>query len=239
MSKRSWRTLVIPLLVLCSAVHADPDAQPRYETRATHDPDGIGKFYLGREIAHVMGPGGIPWLERPEREAEEQPERLIEALGIQPGQIIADLGAGSGYYSFRVAQRVGKDGHVLAIDIEPAMLKVIGERARHERVDNVRTVRSSARDPHLTRDSVDLVFMVDVYHELEYPYEVMQHVRDALKPGGRVAIVEYREEDPTVMIKPAHKMSEQQIVREMSAVGLRHIETVRTLPLQHLVIFGK
>lgn len=215
-----------------------------YETRALHDPDGIGKFYLGREIAHVMGPGGVPWLERPEREAEERPQLLIDSLAIKPGQTIADLGAGSGYYSFRIAPLVGEQGRVLAVDIEPRMLRIISERAKRERVENVFTVLGTPRDPNLGEpnlpaNSVDLLFMVDVYHELEYPLEMMLKVREALKPGGRVALIEYRAEDPKVMIKPVHKMTERQIIRELTAAGFRHQKTVRTLPLQHLVIFQK
>ena len=225
------------LLLLCSlVVQGEPLAQ-RYEVRAAHDPDGIGKFYLGREIAHVMGPGGILWLERTERETEEKPQLVIDALEIKPGQTIADLGAGSGYYSFRIAPLVGPTGKVLAIDIEPTMLDVIAQRASREHVANITTVRSSTRDPNLAPHSVDLLFMVDVYHELEYPYEVMTKVREALKPGGRVALVEYRAEDPEVQIKPVHKMSEAQVRREMQAAGFKHVKTVRTLPLQHLILF--
>jgi len=233
------KAAVFALLLLCGLLaHAEPLAQ-HYEFRAAHDPDGIGKFYLGREIAHVMGPGGIIWLERRERETEEKPQLVIDALEIKPGQTIADLGAGSGYYSFRIAPLVGPTGRVLAIDIEPKMLEVIAERAGREHVTNIATVRSSERDPNLAPHSVDLLFMVDVYHELEYPYEVMRKVREALKPGGRVALVEYRAEDPQVQIKPVHKMSEAQVRREMQAAGFRHVTTVRTLPLQHLILFER
>jgi precorrin-6B methylase 2 len=231
------KAAAVALLLLCAlAAHAEPLDQ-RYEIRAAHDADGIGKIYLGREIAQVMGPGGILWLERTERETEEQPQLVIDALEIKPGQTIADLGAGSGYYSFRIAPLVGPTGKVLAIDIEPAMLEVIAQRASREHVANVATVRSSARDPNLAPRSVDLLFMVDVYHELEYPYEVMTKVRAALKPGGRVALIEYRAEDPEVLIKPLHKMSERQVRREMQAAGFKHVKTVRTLPLQHLILF--
>jgi predicted methyltransferase len=231
------KAAVIALLALCaSAAHAEALGQ-RYEHRAAHDADGIGKFYLGREIAQVMGPGGILWLERTERATEEQPELVIDALEIKPGQTVADLGAGSGYYSFRIAPLVGPTGKVLAIDIEPAMLDAIAQRARREHVGNVATVRSSPQDPNLAPDSVDLLFMVDVYHELEYPYEMMTKVRTALKPHGRVALVEYRAEDPDVLIKPLHKMSERQVRREMQAAGFKHVKTVRTLPLQHLIVF--
>jgi precorrin-6B methylase 2 len=214
-------------------------AENHYETRAHHDPDGIGKFYLGRQIAHVMGPGGVPWLERPEREVEERSQLLIEALEIKRGQTIADLGAGSGYYTFRIAPLVGEQGKVLAIDVEPRMLRIVSERAKRDGIANVFTVLSTPSDPNLPASSVDLLFMVDVYHELEFPLEMMLKVREALKPGGRVALIEYRAEDPRVMIKPVHKMTERQIIRELTAAGFRHQKTVRTLPLQHLVIFQK
>src|ERR1044071_1788831 len=231
------KAAAVVLLLLCGlVVHAEPLAE-RYEIRAAHDPDGIGKFYLGREIAHIMGPGGIVWLERNERETEEKPQLVIDALEIKPGQTVADLGAGSGYYSFRIAPLVGPTGKVLAIDIEPAMLEVIAQRANREHVANLTTVRSSARDPNLAPRSVDLLFMVDVYHELEYPYEVMNKVREALKPGGRVALIEYRAEDPEVLIKPLHKMSERQGRRELQAAGFKHLKTVHTQPLQHLIVF--
>jgi precorrin-6B methylase 2 len=231
------KAAVCALLLLCGLVaHAEPLTQ-HYEFRAAHDPDGIGKFYLGREIAQVMGPGGILWLERAERETEEKPQLVIDALEIKLGQTVADLGAGSGYYSFRIAPLVGPTGKVLAIDIEPKMLDVIEQRATREHVANIEPVLSSERDPNLAPHSVDLLFMVDVYHELEYPYEVMSKVREALKPGGRVALVEYRAEDPEVQIKPLHKMSEAQVRREMQAAGFKHVKTVRTLPLQHLILF--
>lgn len=225
------------LLFNGSLVCAAPPAP--YETRAEHDPDGIGKFYLGREIAHVMGPGGVPWLERAEREIEERPQLVIDALEIKPGDTIADLGAGSGYYSFRIAPLVGERGTVLAIDVEPRMLRIVSERARRDGIKNVTTVLGTPSDPNLEPNSIDLLFMVDVYHELEFPFEVMIKVREALKPGGRVALIEYRAEDPAVMIKPVHKMSERQVIRELTAAGFRHRKTVRTLPLQHLVLFQK
>lgn len=236
--RRLTQSLISALLLfICGNIGAAPP--PNYETRANHDPDGIGKFYLGREIAHVMGPGGVPWLERPERDSEERPQLMIDALEIKPGQTIADLGAGSGYYSVRIAPLVGQQGEVLAIDVEPRMLRIISERAKQAGAANITTVLSTASDPNLPANSVDLLFMVDVYHELAFPFEMMVKVREALKPGGRVALVEYRAEDPKVMIKAVHKMSERQVVRELEAAGFRHLKTVRTLPLQHLVLFEK
>jgi precorrin-6B methylase 2 len=218
---------------------ADHPARPIYETRAIHDPDGTGKFYMGREIAQVMGPGGIDWLERPTREDEERPTMVIAALGLRGGEVVADLGAGSGYFSFRIAPKVGKAGKVLAVDIQDEMLETIRQRATKLKVTNVQAVKGSETDPHLPVEGVDLVLMVDVYHELAYPYEVMTKVREALKPGGRAVFVEYRKEDPSVDIKLVHKMTVDQLEKEMKVIGLAHVQTVETLPLQHIVIFKK
>ena len=233
------RSLLAALLLFSGGL-ASAIPPPLYDTCVEqHDPDGIGKIYLDREIAQVMGPGGVPWLERSNRETEERPQLVIDALEIEPGQTIADLGAGSGYYSFRIAPLVGDRGTVLAIDVEPRMLKIISERAKRDGVKNITTVLGTPSDPNLEPNSVDLLFMVDVYHELEFPLEMMTKVREALKPGGRVALIEYKAEDPAVMIKPVHKMTERQIIRELTAAGFRHQKTVRSLPLQHLVLFEK
>jgi predicted methyltransferase len=228
------RAFAFLALSLCSAV----SLAQQYEVRRNHDPDGIGKFYMGREIAAVMGPGGISWLERPTREAEEQPEKAIAALDIKPGQTVADFGAGSGYYSFRIAPLVGSSGKVLAVDIEPKMIRAITARATREGIRNVEPVQSAVDDPKLAPASIDLLFMVDVYHELEFPYEVMTKIRTALKPGGRVALIEYKKEDPAVMIKEVHKMSRPQILKEMQAAGFKQVKTV-SLPLQHLMMFER
>jgi tRNA A58 N-methylase Trm61 len=217
----------------------DHPSQSRYETRANHDPDGTGRFYMGREIAQVMGFEGISWLERPEREDEEDPAKVIDALELRNGEVVADLGAGSGYFSFRIAPKVGTTGKVLAVDIQNEMLETIRKRASESGVTNVQAVQDTETDPHLPLNAVDLVLMVDVYHELAYPFEVMTKVREALKPGGRVVFVEYRKEDPAVHIKEVHKMSVVQLEKEMQAVGLVHVKTVETLPLQHIVIFEK
>jgi ubiquinone/menaquinone biosynthesis C-methylase UbiE len=211
----------------------------RYETRADHDPNGTGKFYMGREIAQVMGPGGIEWLDRREREEEEHPAEVIAALDLRPGEVVADLGAGSGYFTFRIAPKVGETGMVMAVEIQEAMLKALRIRAAALKATNVKVVQGTEVDPHLPAASVDLVLFVDVYHELAYPFEVMTRVRESLKPGGRVVFVEYRKEDPAVPIKEVHKMSVAQLEREMNAVGLVRARTVETLPLQHIVIFQK
>ena len=213
--------------------------QPIYETRAVHDPNGTGKFYLGREIAQVMGPGGIAWLDRPERGDEERPAAVIDALGLRGGEVVADLGAGSGYFTFRIAPKVGKTGRVLAVEIQDEMLETIRRRATALKVTNVEEVKGSETDPKLPVNGVDIVLMVDVYHELAYPYEVMTKVCKALKPGGRVVFVEYRKEDSRVPIKEVHKMSVEQVEKEMKVVGLVHMRTLETLPSQHIVIFER
>lgn len=217
----------------------DSATTPRYEFRANHDPNGTGKFYMGREIAQMMGPGGIEWLDRREREEEEHPAIVLDSLALHTGEVVADLGAGSGYFTFRMAPRVGATGKVLAVEVQEAMLDTLRARASKMKTTNVDVVQGSEIDPHLPVGGVDLVLVVDVYHELAYPFEVMTNVRESLKPGGRVVFVEYRKEDPAVPIKEVHKMSVKQLEDEMNAVGLVHVRTVETLPLQHIVIFEK
>lgn len=233
----------IIFLSLTSAAPGD-DAKPKhpgYETKKNHDPDGIGKFYMGREIAHVMGYQGAGWLERPERAKEEgEPEKLYKALDVKPGMTIADIGAGSGYHTFKLAPLVGDDGKVLAVDIQPQMLAILRERIRKEKVKNVELVQSTEKDPKLKPESVDLIVMVDVYHEFAFPYEMMEKMVASLKPGGRIAFVEFRLEDPKVQIKLVHKMTERQVIREMTPFPeMKHDKTVGTLPWQHVVVFEK
>ena len=219
---------------------APKPAAPRYEVRPDHDPNGTGKFYLGREIAQVMGFQGAGWLERTEREKEEEPPKLLAALAVKPGMVVADFGAGSGYYTFRIAPLVGDTGKVLAIDIQPEMLKLIEAKSKKIGATNVVPVKAEELDPKLAPGSVDLIIMVDVYHELSHPYEVGAKLVAALKPGGRVAFVEFRAEDPKVPIKEVHKMSEKQVVKEMAAFPeLEHTKTVATLPWQHIILFTK
>ena len=181
----------------------------------------------------------MAWLDRPQRAEEEQPDVVIDALKLRGGEVVADLGAGSGYFTFRLAPKVGRTGKVLAVDIQDEMLETLRQRAREMGVTNVEEVKGSEIDPHLPARAVDLVLMVDVYHELAYPYEVMTRVGEALKPNGRVAFVEYRKEDLNVPIKEVHKMSVAQLSREMDAVGFVRVKTVESLPSQHIVIFAR
>jgi len=212
----------------------------RYTSRRVHDPNGIGKFYMNREIARVMGHQGIVWLERPEREEEERLTLLMEALKLQPGMQVADIGAGSGVISVMIANRIG-DGKVFAVDIQQEMLDALEEKCRLLMVKNVEPVLGTTQSPRLAAASLDLAVMVDVYHEFDFPYEMLKEISSCLKPGGRIAFVEYRKEDPTVPIKAVHKMSEAQVRKEaeLPEFGLTWTETVSTLPRQHVVIFTR
>ncbi len=229
--------LAVPV-VSCAQKKAAPPP-PRYEFRAEHDPDGTGKFYMGREIAQVMGHEGAEWLDRPEREAEEQPTKLLDALAIRKGDVVADVGAGSGYFTFRLAQRVGPRGKVLAVDIQPEMLQLIQERAEQRGLKNVELVLGKIDDPKLPASGVDLILLVDVYHEFSHPWEMTRAMVRSLKPGGRLVLVEYRLEDPSVPIKLVHKMSQAQVRKEMAVNTLRWVKTIGVLPRQHILIFQK
>ncbi len=241
-SRSNVLTLVIALSA-CLYMRADdkgsPQVKPFYETRKEHDPNGIGKFYLDREIAMVMGHEAAGWLDRPEREKEEAPQKVIDVLKLHDGDVVADVGAGSGYFSFRLAKAVGAKGKVLAVDIQPEMLALIKERAKAKKLDNIELILGKERDPQLPANGVDLILMVDVYHEFEFPYEMTEAMVRSLKPGGRLVFVEYRKEDPQVWIKLVHKMSEAQVRKEMAVHDLRWVKTFEDLPQQHIIVFEK
>jgi SAM-dependent methyltransferase len=206
---------------------------------ADHDPNGIGKFYLGREIARVMGHQAASWLERPERDEEEHSEKLIGQLNIRPGDVVADLGCGTGYFTRRLAEKVGATGRVLAADIQPEMLEILTNRMAKLNFTNVQPVLGTVSDPKLPAGRVDCVLMVDVYHEFEHPFEMMEAICRSLSPRGRVVFVEFRGEDPSVPIKAVHKMTEAQVKREMSIHPLEWMETLGALPRQHIIIFRR
>jgi uncharacterized protein (TIGR03067 family) len=231
MSRFHW----LPWL-LCVLTAAPPS---RYETRSEHDPNGIGKFYMGREIAQVMGHEAAGWLDRPEREKEEEPTKLLDALPLKKGDVVADIGAGSGYYTFRLADRVGPKGKVLAVDIQEEMLTLIRQRMKARKLTNVEPIKGTEADPKLPEKAVDLILMVDVYHEFAYPWEMTEAMVRALKPGGKLVFVEFRLEDPKVWIKLVHKMTEKQVRKEMEPHPLMWTQTLDLLPMQHVVIFQK
>ena len=212
---------------------------PYYETRIVHDPNGIGKFFMGREIAHVMGHEAADWLERPEREREERSDLLLPALKLNAGAAVADIGCGSGYYTRRLAKAVGTNGVVFAVDIQSEMLDLLTNTLTREKIFNVKPVLGTIKDPNLPRASVDLILMVDVYHEFDHPAEMIAAMCRSLKPDGRIVFVEFRGEDPTVPIKAVHKMTEAQVRKEMSLHPLEWVETIGVLPQQHIIVFRK
>lgn len=200
--------------------------------------DGIGKIYMGREIAYVMGHLGAGWLERESRVAEERTDLLLDNLPVRADSVVVDLGAGTGYFSLPMARRATA-GRVLAVDLQTEMLDIIRSRSDLENLDNIELILATEQDPNLPADAVDLVLIVDAYHEFSYPKEVMTKVLASLKPGGRIYLVEYRGEDPRVPIKALHKMTEAQARRELEAIGLRWVETLSFLPQQHVLVFER
>ena len=223
--------------IAADATPSTTSAPGVYEQRAANR-DGIGKIYMGREISHVMGHQGADWLERPGRQREERTDLLIERLPLQADSVVADIGAGTGYFSFAVARRV-PEGNVLAVDIQPEMLAILDERKRANGVTNVQPVQGSITQPGLPSGVVDLIFIVDAYHEFSHPREMGEAMFAALKPGGKIVLIEYRAEDPVVPILRLHKMTEVQASKEMRALGFRWVETGDFLPQQHFLVFEK
>ena len=230
--------LAINLTACNPSALADFSAVGNIYQQKSPSSDGIGKVYLGREIARVMGHEAAYWLERSSRRWEEQPYQAIDALDLKPADVVADVGAGTGYFSFRISPLVPK-GKVLAIDLQPEMLEMMNLVIEQEAIVNVATIQGSPTDPCLPPESIDLALMVDAYHEFDHPKEIMQNLVEALKPRGRVVLAEYRGENPLIPIKRLHKMTQRQVKREMAAVGLVWRKTEDFLPLQHLMFFEK
>ena len=212
--------------------------QEDYYTFKRGDYNGIGKWYMGREIAYVMGFQGIGWLERSEREKEENVSSLIKNMKIKSNEVIADIGAGSGYHAFRIASLL-TNGLVYAVDIQPEMLMAIEKTKEFKKVENIKTILGTEKTVELPKNSVDKILMVDVYHEFSFPVEMINSIKNALKPNGELFLIEYRAEDLKVPIKRIHKMTEEQAVKEMKAAGLVLKENIDNLPWQHCMIFIK
>lgn len=220
-----------------AGARAEAEASTEYvEGRATVD--GIGKFYMGREISQVMGHLGAGWLERDTREQEERTDLLLDFLFQQDARVVADIGVGTGYFALPWAQRL-EGGRVLGVDIQPEMLDILSARAEESGLSNVEPIRGTISDPMLPAGEVDLVLIVDAYHEFSHPREMLAGIARGLRPGGRLVLVEYRGEDPFVPIKDLHKMTEEQAIREVEASGLNWVETGEFLPQQHVLVFEK
>jgi ubiquinone/menaquinone biosynthesis C-methylase UbiE len=194
---------------------------------------------MGREIAQTMHYEGAPWLIRDTREREERCSRMLANMGIQPGMTICDMGCGNGFYSLKMARLVGPEGRILAVDVQPEMLAMLRARTETEGIENVTPILGSLHDPRLPHRSVDLILLVDVYHEFSHPEHMLAAMRDALKKDGRIVLVEYRAEDASVPIKPLHKMSREQIMKEFPANGFRLVDQFDRLPWQHMLFFTK
>ncbi|MEO8025134.1 MAG: methyltransferase domain-containing protein [Bryobacteraceae bacterium] len=193
----------------------------------------------GRKIAQVMGVGGADWLDRPERELEEHPEAALDALQLKPGMTIADVGAGTGYFTLRMARRVAPGGRVYGVDIQPEMLTKLRKNAAKANISNIQGILGTESDPKLPVGELDLILMVDVYHEFSQPQKMLAGMRAALKANGRLVLIEYRKEDPAVPIRLEHKMTIQEAKSEVEAEGFRLEQVLKTLPRQHILIFKK
>ena len=231
--------LLAALPWLAASAHAEGSVTADRYIRVPAGADGIGKRYMGRDIAAVMGWQGAAWLEREEREQEERTDLLVKALALKPGMVVADIGAGTGYLARRMAPSVMPGGKVFAVDVQPQMVAMLQAAVRQSGLAQIQPLLGAEDDVRLPAAALDLAIMVDVYHELALPYEVLASIVRALKPGGQLVFVEYRAEDPRVPIKAVHKMSEAQIQREAAVHLLVWERTVRTLPWQHVVVFRK
>lgn len=234
---RPLKLLSIAILCCLSNLWADEQKEEIYQ-KGERTKDGIGKYYMGREISQVMGHLGAGWLERPKREQEERTDLLIKNMQLSKSDQVADIGAGSGYFSFRISPLVPQ-GKVHAVDISPQMLGIIRAKKAKGNFENVLPVQSTIKNTTLAKNSIDCALIVDAYHEFSYPHEMAESIFDALKPGGKLILIEYRREDPAVPIKLLHKMSEEQAKKEITPVGFKWKKTLDFLPQQHFIVFEK
>jgi ubiquinone/menaquinone biosynthesis C-methylase UbiE len=226
----SWVRRLAGALLLAASMGAFVASAPAFQSEHP---------ITGRRISPVMGAAGADWLERKERETEEKTEAALDALGIKPGMVVADIGAGSGYMSLRLAVRVGSTGKVYAEDVQPEMLALLRQNQAKAKLSNIETILGSETDPKLPAGKMDLILLVDVYHEFSQPQKMLRKIREALKPDGRLVLLEYRKEDPTIPIRPEHKMSVREVRMELGAEGFRLADVIETLPRQHILILTK
>ena len=229
------KSLKTAVLLFSVMIHANLGLAQSY-TYKSPSRDGIGKIYQGREISKVMGHLGASWLERSSRANEESPNLAVDLLDLKKDMIVADFGAGTGYFTSKLAR---KCSIVYAVDIQQEMLDLNAKQMRNKNINNVKFILGFTDRTGLPKNSLDLVILVDVYHELENPLEIMNDIKSSLNQTGKVALIEYRKEDPTVPIKPLHKMSVEQVVKEMRQVNLKLHSNIQELPRQHMLIFSK
>lgn len=234
------RKLTYPLLIALLASSFSACGQQKNDGYSSKVASkyGTGKVYMGREIAAVMSFDGVDWLERSSRMQEEQTALAIKNLPIGKKSVVADVGAGSGFYTFKIAERV-PDGKVYAVEIQDDAIAYLQQKSKDLKLNNVAVVKGSATGPKLPKQAIDLVIMVDVYHELEHPKAFLEAIKVALKPGGKLLLLEYKAEDPNVRIKAEHKMSVAQVQRELGASGYHLVQKSDFLPLQHFLVFEK
>lgn len=234
---RLCSVLAILFFVAVSSVHAQEESA-NAKNGKQKPPRGLTS-YMGRRVAQPMSYHGIPWLNRPERVDEEKPSEMLEQLRLRDGMTVCDMGSGDGYYTFKMANLIAPKGRVIAVDIQPEMLQALSRRMKEIKVENIDTVLGELWDPKLEASSLDVVLMVDVYHEFSHPIQMLAAIRTALKPDGVIALVEFRAEDPTVPIKPEHKMTKAQAIKEYRANGFKLVREYDKLPQQHLMFFGR
>ncbi len=239
MPKRQTITAALTLAFLSAVFLISPlEAQQEISKKSDKIPEGR-TVYLGREIAQTMHYTGAPWLIRENRENEERCSLMLASLKVKTGMTICDMGCGNGFYSLQLAKMVGPAGEILAVDVQPQMLYLLRTRMEAEAIENVTPILGSFHNPHLPKNRVDYILMVDVYHELSHPEVMLKYMRDSLKEDGQIVLLEYREEDPKVPIKPLHKMSKKQILKEYAANGFKLTSEFDKLPWQHMMFFGK
>ena len=241
MKKITQIILILTLVVSnyqCKGQTTEKQVSAEIYSYKTGDPNGIGKWYKGREIAHVMGYQGMGWLERSEREEEENTTKLLKNMNIQLGDTIADIGAGSGYHVFKMAP-MAESGQIYAVDIQTEMLSAMATKKEAGPNKNITLVQGDEKSVNLPENSVDKVLMVDVYHEFNFPLEMIQSIKKAMRPDAQLYLIEYRGEDTSVPIKELHKMTEAQAVKEMKAAGLQLEKNIANLPWQHCMVFVK
>lgn len=229
-------SLLFTVISACS--QPKPQTQNQVYQSKTADPDGTGKVYFGREIATVMGAAGADWLERNNRQQEENTALAISKMPLTATSVVADIGAGTGYYTFRIAKKVPQ-GKVFAVEVQDEFVNYLNQKKKEQKQQNVQVIKGTETSPNLPDASVDLAFMVDVYHELLFPHEVLQALHKALKPGGKLLLLEYRAEDLEIAIKELHKMSVAQVNKELAANGFKLAQRMELLPIQHFLLYKK